>query len=175
MEKTRIDLSRIGTRDALDLAVLVEEEACERYTELSQQMETHRNAEAGRFFRFMADNEAKHRAALAARRYLLFGSEPTAVHRAMIFDIEAPDYSEVRALDTERMALRVAMRAEEKAHDFFVAALEQVTDSEVRKLFTELRDEEVHHRELVEEQLSRLPPDPALTAEDYADEPVSID
>ena len=53
-DKTRsIDLANISLRDALDLAVLVEEEAKDRYEEFADQMELHHNPEAARFFRFM--------------------------------------------------------------------------------------------------------------------------
>jgi hypothetical protein len=36
-----------------------------------------------------------------------------------------------------------------------------------------LKQEEVLHQELVNKQLSRLPPDSGLAPEDYADEPVA--
>ena len=68
-----LDLSRLSLKDALDLATLIEEEAHERYLELADQMEKHRTPEAARFFRFMAENEAKHGAELAERRRALFG------------------------------------------------------------------------------------------------------
>ncbi len=120
----------------------------------------------------MAGNEEKHRAELAARRSERFGDQPSAVTRAMIFDVEAPDYDEARAFMTERAALRAALRSEEKAHAFFVAALPQLQDAAVRTLFEELRDEEIEHQELVQREIEKAPPDPDLPGDD-SDEPVA--
>ena len=49
-----IDFSALTLKDALDLAILIEEEARERYEDFADQMEQHHTPEAGRFFRFMA-------------------------------------------------------------------------------------------------------------------------
>lgn len=173
MSATRgIDFGTLTLKDALDLAVLVEEEACERYGEFGDQMELHDTADAARFFRFMQGNEQKHRDQLAARRRSLFGDAPVAVTRAMLFDVEAPDYDEARAFMTLRQALQAALRAEEKAHAFFTAALGRIDDPEVRALFEELRHEEVEHQALVRREIDAAPPDPAIPSEDFADEPV---
>src|SRR5206468_1401602 len=59
-----IDFAALSLKDALDLAVLIEEEAKERYEDLAEQMELHHTPEAARFFRFMASNEEKHHAEL---------------------------------------------------------------------------------------------------------------
>ena len=166
-----LDFARISLQDALDLAVLIEEEARERYEEFAHQMRLHHSHEAARFFRFLAANEEKHRAELAARRRELFPKAKPRVTREMLFDVEAPDYDDVRAFITVRQALSVALAAEEKAHAFFVAALPSVRNEEVKTLFEELRDEEVHHKEMVERQIAVAPPDPALGAEDFVDDP----
>ena len=168
-----IDFARLTLKDALDLAVLIEEEAKERYEEFADQMELHRTAEAARFFRYMATNEEKHRAELAARRSELFGEAPTSVRRTMIFDIEAPDYDQARAFMSAREALNASLRSEVKAHAFFVNALPSIGDPSVRELFEELCQEEVEHQELVKKEIAKLPPDPEFQAEDFADEPVS--
>ena len=174
MDATRgIDFASLSLRDALDLAVLVEEEARDRYEELAEQMEVHHTPEVARFFRFMAGNEEKHRAALAARRTAECGDAPVGVHRGMIFDIEAPEYDEVRASMTVRAALATALRSEEKAHGFFVAALACVADPGVRALFEELCEEEVEHQRLVQREIERAPADPALPGTAWEDEPVS--
>lgn len=168
-----IDFARLSLRDALDLATLVEEEARDRYEEFAEQMDLHHNPDAARFFRFMHKNEEHHRATLAGRRQELFGDEATTVRREMIFDVEAPEYDEARAFMSTREALEAVMRAEVKAHDFFAAALAVVEDAEVRKLFDELRAEELHHQELVSKEMAKLPADDSgVKAEDYADEPV---
>jgi len=168
-----IDFSRLSLRDALDLAVLIEEEARDRYVEFAEQMEVHHTPEAARFFRFMSGNEEKHRAELATRRRELFADEPRSVSAAMLFDVEAPEYDEARVFMSARQALDAAMRSERKAHAFFVGALTVVADAEVRALFEELREEEVDHQRLVQLELDRLPPESDFDPDDFADEPVA--
>ena len=166
-----IDFSTLSLMEALDLAVLIEEEAQERYEEFAAQMEQHRTPEAARFFRYMAANEAKHGLELSARRTERFGTTPRTVTRAQIFDIEAPDYDAARAFMTPRKAMEAALASEVKAHAFFVAALPFLKDAEVRGLFEELRQEEVEHQELVRVELAKLPPDSGLSEDDFVDEP----
>jgi rubrerythrin len=173
MTTRAIDFARLSLKDALDLAVLIEEEAHDRYVELFQQMEAHRTFEAAGFFLFMAGNEAKHGEELRARRQLLFGDAPRAVERSALFDVEAPDYDEARAFMSARAALEVALRCEQKAHAFFEAALPGIADTAVRALFEELREEEVHHQQLVRQELAKLPPGPGPDGEAFADEPVA--
>jgi erythrin-vacuolar iron transport family protein len=168
-----IDFSKLTPRDALDLAILIEEEARDRYEEFADQMDLHHTPEAARFFRALSGNEEKHRLELAERRAALFADAPGAVTRSMIFDVEAPEYDEARAFMTARQALSSALRAEEKAYAFFTAALPRVKDPGVKRLFEELRDEEVDHRRMVEEQIARQPVDPDLEADDFADEPLA--
>jgi rubrerythrin len=43
----------------------------------------------------------------------------------------------------------------------------------VRELFTELRQEEVEHMQMVREQMEKLPKGDGFDPEDYADEPVA--
>jgi rubrerythrin len=167
-----LDVATLSLENALDLAILIEEEARERYEEFADQMEAHHTPDAAAFFRTMAGNEEKHRSALVARRRARFGDTPTTVTRTMLFDVEAPDYDEARAFMTVRAALGAALRSEEKAHAFFAAALPQIRDAEVHALFDELRREEIEHQEMVRHALAAAPPDPTIAADDLADEPV---
>ena len=166
-----IDFANLSLKDALDLAILVEDEAQERYEEFAAQMEQHRTPDAAKFFRYMVENESKHGRELLARRVQKFGDAPRVVTRAMIFDIEAPDYDAARAFMTPRKAMEAAMACEVKAHNFFVAALPALKDVEVRALFEELRGEELEHQKLVQIELAKLPPDSGLSDEDFVDEP----
>lgn len=173
MDNTRsIDFDKLTLRDAVDLATLVEEEAKDRYEEFGDQMELHHNPDAARFFRFMLEIERRHESRLADRRKSMFGSEPRTVRREMIFDIEAPEYDEARATMTVRQALDVSLRAEQKAFAFFDKALAKVTDSTIRKLFTDLREEEREHEVLVRAEIAKLAPDSKILAEDFEDDPV---
>ena len=53
------------------------------------------------------------------------------------------------------------------------SALPAIRDPDVRALFEELRDEEVHHRDLVARELTKLPPGVAVDPEDFTDEPTA--
>ena len=168
-----IDFKALSLKDALDLAVLIEQEAKDRYEEFAAQMDQHRTPEAAAFFRFMALNEAKHGEELAARRASLFGNVPAGVTRAMIFDIEAPDYDAARAFMSPRKAMEAALASEVKAHAFFMAAMPSIQDQSVKLLFQELSGEEVQHQDLVKAELAKLPPDSGLSDEDFVDEPAA--
>ena len=166
-----IDFARLSLLDALDLAILIEAEAQERYEEFAHQMASHDSPEPASFFELMAGNEAKHGAQLAERRKALFADAPRTVTRAMLWDVEAPDYDEARAFMSAHEAMRTALRCEEKAHAFFVAALPQITDPGVKELFTELCAEEVVHQNLVKGEIAKLPPERELNDDDFADDP----
>jgi rubrerythrin len=172
--KTRqLDFEKLTLKDALDLAALVEEEAKDRYEELSDQMELHHNPDVAAFFQKMRRIETKHEDQIAKRRKELFGDAPRVVRREMIFDIEAPDYDEVRATMTVREALHTALRSEKKAYEFFETAVPMVRDAEVRVLFEELRQDEQEHQRLVEAEIAKLPPDEPLGLADVSDDPVA--
>lgn len=172
MTKT-VDFASLTLVDALDLAVLIEDEARERYEEFGDQMETHHTADAARFFRFMAANETKHGQELAARRRELFGNAPTRMSRSMLWEVEAPGYEKVRAFMTPRQALEVALESELKAQAFFEGAIPHVGDASVKELFAELEREEQEHIALVKGEMEKLPPAEETDAEDFVDEPVA--
>ncbi|MFO0598661.1 MAG: ferritin family protein [Myxococcaceae bacterium] len=174
MATTGIDFSKLTLMDALDLAVLIEEEARDRYEELAVQMEEFHTPEAGHFFRKMIKVEEMHRAALDNRRKSLFADAPRRVSRTMIFDVEAPEYDQVRASMTPFQALQAALVSETKAHDFFVGAIAQINDPAVKLLFEELRDEEVEHQGWVKREMA-LKPEVKDVPGDVADEPNAVD
>lgn len=169
-----IDFSRISLKDALDFAVLIEDEAEERYLEFAEQMETYYSPEAAKFFRYMAANEMKHGRELRVRRQARFGDEAPVVDRGMLWDVEAPTYDRARAFMTARVALEVALDSEIKAHAFFTQALPHVQDPEVQGLFRELQQEEVEHQDLVLKELEKQPPDSPLDTEEFVDEPPAL-
>lgn len=166
-----IDFTALTLKDALDLAILIEEEARDRYEELSAQLVLHRTPGAATFFAKMCRIEELHRKQLLEERQKAFGDQPSTVRREMIFDIEAPDYDEARAEMSTRQALETALRSEEKAHRFFVEVLSHVQNPEVKKLFEELRDEEVEHQQLVKAEIAKLPPGDPLQGVDVGDGP----
>jgi len=169
----KIDFANLSLKDALDLAIIIEEEAKDRYGEFVDQLVQHHTPEAEGFFRDMVVNETKHETELTNRRRLLFENEPRIVKRSMIWDVEAPDYDQARAFMSTRKAMEVALQCEIKAHDFFASALPHIKNSEVRALFHELRDEELLHQESVRKEMAKLPPDPEVDPESFADEPTA--
>jgi len=173
-QKTQgIDFAALSLKDALDLAVLIEEEARDRYEELAAQLILHRTPEAAAFFTKMMRVEEIHRKQLLEQRTRSFGTQPIAVTREMIYDVEAADYDEVRMNMTHRDALEVALRSEIKAHRFFQEALKVVPSVEVKKLFGELCEEEITHQALVKAELDKLDPAKPSDRDDFSDDPVA--
>jgi rubrerythrin len=91
----------------------------------------------------------------------------------MLWDVEAPDYDQTRAFMSVRQSIQVALASEIKAHDFFDRALKDITEPTVRELFEDLKEEELSHQELLRNQLRRLPDEPEVNPDDYADDPVA--
>ncbi|MDH3430223.1 MAG: ferritin family protein [Gammaproteobacteria bacterium] len=154
---TRLDLSKLSLMDALDLAKLIEMEACHRYQMFASQLGRSGGYDAGAFFATMAENEAKHGSELEARRKALFGDAPARLTLDDLFDVEAPDMGAPRRGMSTVQAFEVGLAAEKKAYDFYDMALPGITDPEVRALFTELRDEETEHVGMLREAMAKLP------------------
>lgn len=154
---TRLDLSKLSLMDALDLATLIEMEACHRYQMFATQLGRTGGYDAGAFFATMVENEAKHGQELEARRKALFGDAPARLTLDDLFDVEAPDMGAPQRGMSTVQAFEVGLAAEKKAYDFYDAALPGIADPEVRTLFTELRDEELEHVEMLREAMAKLP------------------
>ena len=154
---TRLDLSKLSLMDALDLAKLIEIEAQQRYQMFASQLGRTGGYDAGAFFAQMAENEAKHGRELEARRKAMFGDTPARLTLDDLFDVEAPDMGAPRRGMSTVQAFEVGLESEKKAYDFYDMALPGITDDEVRALFTELRDEETEHVEMLKEAMAKLP------------------
>lgn len=154
---TRLDLSKLSLMDALDLAKLIEMEACHRYQMFATQLGRTGGFDAGAFFASMAENEAKHGQELEARRKELFGDTPSKLTLDDLYDVEAPDMGAPRRGMSTVDAFKVGLEAEQKAYDFYDLALPGITDPDVIELFTELRDEEAEHVEMLNEAMKKLP------------------
>lgn len=154
---TQLDISKLNLQDALDMAVLIEKEAEDRYLWFVDLLGEHYTGDAADFFKTMAGYERRHGEELAARRRALFGDAPARITADMIEDVEAPDSGKPRPNMSPRHAMNVAMESEIKAWEFFDNALRGIQDSSVRKLFEELRDEEVGHQNLLKVQMAKYP------------------
>jgi len=165
----QLDISTMNLQDALDMAVLVEKEAEERYLLFAEQLGKRYSGDAADFFTMMARNEQLHGIEIAERRHLLFGDTPSRVTANRVeYDIEAPDLGKPRRYMSPRHALEIAMESEVKAYEFYDQALAGIQDPTVRKLFEELRDEEAEHQRLLNEQKAKYPDtmEPDLDPED---------
>ncbi len=170
---TSLDLSKLSLMDALDLAILIEEEARQRYELFASQVGSAGSRyDAGSFFASMAENEAKHGTELLERRMDLFGKVPMKVKLHDLYDVEAPDSGAPRRGMSTLQAFEVGLDAEKKAYDFYDKALPGITDPEVRTLFAELRDEETEHVEMLKKEMAKLPSSAAVeTPNDPDDAP----
>ena len=153
----QLDVSTLNLQDALDLGVLIEKEAEERYLMFVAQLGERYRGDAADFFTMMARNEQRHGMELAERRRLLFGDTPSRVAADMIEEVEAPGTGKPRPYMSPRHALNVAMESEIKAYEFFDQALPGIQDPAVRKLFEELRHEESEHQRFLKEQMAKYP------------------
>ena len=162
----------LSLMDALDLAVLMEEEARERYLELSRTVGGRYAGDASDMFRMMASWEERHGAEIESRRRQLFGDAARRVTRDAVFEAEAPSLNAGKPFLSARQAMEVSLASEQKAYDFFSGALPHIVEPDVRVLFEELRQEELKHQRFVQERIDKLPPGPDLTEEE-ADEPGS--
>jgi len=167
---TSLDLSKLNLMDALDLAKLVEMEACHRYQMFASQLGRTGGYDAGAFFASMAENEAKHGQELEARRKALFGDAPARLTLDDLYDVEAPEMGAPRRGMSTVQAFEVGLESEKKAYDFYDMALPGITNDEVRELFIELRDEELEHVEMLKEQMAKLPESAGAEVEFDVDE-----
>ena len=167
---TRLDMSKLSLMDALDLAHMIEVEANHRYHMFASQLGRGSGYDAGAFFATMAENEAKHGRELEGRRKALFGDTPARLTLDDLFDVEAPEMGAPRRGMSTLQAFEVGLAAEKKAYDFYDMALPGITDPEIHALFTELRDEETKHIELLQEAMAKLPPSAGIVLEFDPDE-----
>jgi erythrin-vacuolar iron transport family protein len=153
--RPRIDYASLDLRAALDLAILIEEDAQLRYEEFTRRV-TDPGALA--FFKEMAGNEAKHRQQLLARRDVLFRKGPRVIDTSLVDGAEAPGPNEVEDAITVREAMEVALAAEIRAFEFYDQALPHLKDADVRAFFEELKGEEVEHQAMLRKKIAQLPP-----------------
>jgi rubrerythrin len=159
MALTGLDHAALDLQDALDLAILVEEEAAERYRDFAAQLAAHGTPDAAELFAALSIEEERHGADLAHRRQARFAGAPRRVHRGMLWDVEAPGFEHAQAFMGARLALAVAMAAEGKARAFYADLAAHARDAEAKALFAELEAEEVEHQARLKRALLALPAD----------------
>ncbi len=167
---TRLDFATLSLMDALDLAILIESEAYERYQHFVRMLGHRYAGDPASVFASMAENEKKHGVDLMERRKALFGTEAMRVSPSDLYDVEAPEQGAVRTQMSALQAFEIALSSEQKALEFYQLALPHVSNPEVVELFTELRDEEVEHVRLVRDCIAGLPESAKVKVEEDEDE-----
>lgn len=150
-----VDFSRMDGRDALDIAIVIEDEAQLAYEHLADWVQSDGNTEAADFFKRMAVREKRHKEEITARRVELFGDVPARHDEAAPWEAEVPDYESLGREVSLEDAFNVAMGAETRAHDFYAEALEYIEAPEVVELFDWLRKAEIEHQRMLGEEMKR--------------------
>ncbi|HJP20835.1 MAG: ferritin family protein [Alphaproteobacteria bacterium] len=153
----RLAINDLG--EFLAHAGAMEREATERYEELASQMEVHNNPEVAELFAKMAEIEKKHVDKIDARSsgvevphvapWEYKWEDPEGPETAQTFD--------AHYLMTPYHALQMALKAEQKAAEFFDLVASRTSDEKVREMATEMASEEREHVELVRQWLARYP------------------
>jgi rubrerythrin len=146
-------------------AVAMEEEAAERYLELADMMEAHRNDAVAQVFRNMTRYSEMHRDEIRIRAsrvelpqlksWEFRWRSPPEVGGEEGFDYLVEPYN----------ALRYARANEERARDFYQSVAVQASEAEVRRLATAFADEEAQHVDALDKWIA-LTPRPSLTWQD---------
>ena len=157
--KTRLR-KRIGSVGLLYAhALLIEHEAAERYREFAAHMAEHGNDTLAELFEQLAEFEAVHAYHLAKKTAGMTLPKLAAGEHAWL-DREAP-VPEARAfvyrMLTPRLALEIALRAEERAKVFFEKVLAEASDAGIREVALDLARDEQAHIAWVNEALARVP------------------
>ena len=150
-------------------ALVMENEAVERYTDFADAMETHNNPEVAAMFRTMAGYETKHAQQIMAQMGWTVAPvvEPDTYVWSSFDAPEAAPIDSVHYLMQPWHALQLALAAEQRAEAFFAALADAASSDEVRKAALELKAEEAEHVELVRAWLAKVPrPD-----NDWANDP----
>ncbi len=151
----KVDFSRMDGRDALDIAIVIEDEAQLAYEHLADWVAGDGNTEAAEFFKRMAVREKRHKDEITERRTELFGDVPARHDEAAPWEAEVPDYESLGRGVTLEEAFNVAMGAETRAHDFYAEALEYIEVPTVVELFDWLRKAEIEHQRMLTEEMER--------------------
>lgn len=151
---------RIGSVGSLYAhALLIEQEAAERYREFASHMAEHGNDTLAELFEKLAVFEGEHAYRLAKRTAGMTLPNLAAGEHAWL-DQEAPvpeAHAFVYRLLTPRLALEIALRAEERAKAFFEKVIAEAGDAGIREVALDMARDEQAHVAWVNEALARMP------------------
>jgi len=152
----KLDFSMLQPMDILDLAIAVEREAKSHYEQLASWARAEGGGAVVDFLHRMAGLEELHRSQLAELRQQKFGDTPPNYTENLAWEVEAPDYDSVGPDMSLRQALELARDAEMRAYEYYTEAAEYLSDPESLELIGKLRDSELDHKRLLEEQIAKL-------------------
>jgi len=145
--------------ELMAVALAMENEAVERYSEFADTMETHNNHEVGAMFRKMAGYEAKHAEQIMQQ---MGWKQAPEVPRELV---RWPGYEGPESVPAEDVhylmqpwhALELALAAEQRAEAFFGRLVSVATDEAVRVAAREMQAEEAEHVELIRAWMAKVP------------------
>ncbi len=140
-------------------ALLIEHEAAERYCEFASHMAEHGNDTLAELFEQLAEFEGEHAYHLAKKTAGMALPKLAAGEHAWL-DREAPvpeAHAFVYRMLTPRLALDIALRAEERAKLFFEKVFAEASDAGIREVALDMARDEQAHIAWVNEALVRLP------------------
>ena len=152
-----LDINNIG--EFLAHAHALEAEAASQYADLDEPMEVHNNTEVAELFHKLAEIEGKHIGKIDDKA----GDTPIPHIPPWEYKWEGGQSPEaVVDMDAHYMmtphhALRMSLKAEERAADFFQRIADNTTDEEVRSLSAEMAEEERDHIKWLNEWLKKYP------------------
>lgn len=140
-------------------ALLIEHEAAERYREFASHMAEHGNNTLAELFEQLAECEGEHAYQLAKKTAGMTLPKLAAGEHAWL-DRESPvpeAHAFVYRMLTPRLALEIALRAEERAEMFFEKVLAEASDAGIREVALDMARDEQAHIAWVNEALARVP------------------
>jgi len=148
-----------STEELLAHAIAIEREAAARYAELGERMDDLGNDVVGELFLRLAKLEKEHEQDLIKRAAGLRLPALSPAEYAWLDDgsPERAPHDLVLNLLTPHSALQIALRAEERAAQFFEAARKQAADPQLAALATEMAAEEGVHIAWVKSAIRRTP------------------
>jgi len=140
-------------------AMVIEGEAVMRYREFAARMAEHGNEVVAELFRNLAQFGTEHAYHLA-KKTAGMALPKLAAEEYSWLDQEAPvpeAHAFVMRTLTPRMALEIALRAEERAKAFFDKVIDESSDADIREVARDMARDEQTHIAWVKEALARVP------------------
>ena len=165
-------IESVGTLHVHALAIA--QEAVARYREFAAHVADHGNDELADLFSRLFELKTEHAFQLAKGAPHMGSPKPTPGEYAWLHSgpllPEARDF--IFRMLTPRQALKIAVRAEERAKAFFGEMLAASNDAGVRELANRLGRDEESHIAWLQDALARVP-EPFRPGEDYPGDPAT--